>query len=202
MADETETYFAAYRTRSPDEDRLGLPTQLIVRPVRMQDVNGLAALHREREGGDLGQHQRRFHREISKDPEWQYRLLLAAEVGDALVGFGRVVHFQPPPDSPADIAPAGWYLMGLVVTPAFRRRGIAAELTRRRLAWIAERAGEVFYFVNAQNRASIALHDGFQFEEVTRDFTYPGVTFKGGVGILYRKLYGAPNRSLVDSSQR
>jgi ribosomal protein S18 acetylase RimI-like enzyme len=77
--------------------------------------------------------------------------------------------------------------MGLVITPAYRRRGIGAELTRRRLEWIAERAGEAFYFVNAQNRASIALHDEFQFEEVTREFTYPGVTFKGGAGIVYRK---------------
>ncbi|MGH9844945.1 MAG: GNAT family N-acetyltransferase [Blastocatellia bacterium] len=188
MIDRNETYFAAYRMRrEPEENRPGFPDRLIVRPARMEDVNGLAALHWEREGGDLNQLQERYRSELSEDPDWQRRLLLVAEDGDALAGFGRVVYFQPPLDSPTNIAPAGWYLMGLVVTPAFRRRGIGVELTRRRLDWIAERAGEAFYFVNAQNRASIALHEAFQFEEVARDFTYPGVTFTGGVGILYRK---------------
>jgi ribosomal protein S18 acetylase RimI-like enzyme len=186
-ADETKTYFAAYRRRSPEEDHPGLPERLIVRPAQSKDVNGLAALHREREGGDLGQHLDRFHREISETLNGERRLLLVAELDEVLVGFGRVMYFQPLPDAPADVAPAGWYLMGLVITPAYRRRGIGAELTRRRLEWIAERAGEAFYFANAQNRASIALHKEFQFEEVTREFTYPGVTFKGGVGILYRK---------------
>jgi ribosomal protein S18 acetylase RimI-like enzyme len=185
MAGVNARYFAAYQTRNPEEACPGLPDRLVLRSARMNDVNGLAALHQEREGGDLSQHQERFHREIAENPDWQRRLLLVAEIEGLLVGFARVLHFQPAPDSPADIAPAGWYLMGLVVTLAFRRRGIGAELTRRRLDWIAERASEAFYFANAQNRASIALHEAFQFEEITRDFTYPSVTFKGGVGILY-----------------
>ncbi|MGH6628448.1 MAG: GNAT family N-acetyltransferase [Burkholderiales bacterium] len=177
-----------------------MPDRLTVRPAWMEDVNGLAALHQEREGGDLGQHRERYRSELTEDPDWQRRLLLVAEDGAALAGFGRVLYFQPPPNSPANIAPAGWYLMGLIVTPAYRRRGIGAELTGRRLRWIAERAGEAFYFVNAQNRASIALHEAFQFEELTRDFIYPGVTFTGGVGILYRKNSYSPARNAFASS--
>src|SRR5262245_3847322 len=187
MSDGNESYFASYRKREPEENRLGLPDHLIVRPAQMKDVNGLAALHLEREGGILREYQERYHRELEENVDGRYHLLLVADEGERLVGFGRVVYFQPPPDAPANIAPAGWYLMGLVVSPRFRRRGIGGELTRRRLEWIDGKADEVFYFVNAQNRASIALHEGFQFEELTRDFNYPGVTFTGGVGILYRR---------------
>ena len=74
----------------------------------------------------------------------------------------------------------------MIVAPALQRRGVGAELTRRRLQWIAERAGEAFYFVDAENRASRALHERFGFAELTRDFTYPGVTFPEGGGVLYR----------------
>jgi len=42
---------------------------------------------------------------------------------------------------------------------------------------------EIWYFTNA---ASLLLHYRLGFREVTRDFTYPGVTFTGGVGVLCR----------------
>jgi len=41
-----------------------------------------------------------------------------------------------------------------------------------------------WYFTNARNEASLRLHRELGFREVTRDFSYPGVTFEGGVGIL------------------
>jgi ribosomal protein S18 acetylase RimI-like enzyme len=93
---------------------------------------------------------------------------------------------SPPPDPPANIAPAGYYLAGLLVAPAYRRRGIGERLTRARMAWVALRGTETWFFANAANRASLLLHQGLGFREVTRDFTYPGVTFTGGVGVLCR----------------
>ncbi len=39
---------------------------------------------------------------------------------------------------------------------------------------------------NARNTASIELHERFGFEEITRRFSFPGLTFKGGEGILFR----------------
>lgn len=186
-----ETYFAAYRPYQPGEMRPGLPNGLTVRPAEAKDAEGLAILHQERDGGPLSKHRERYEKELHDDPGWQHRLLLVAEVGVEPVGLGRVVYFQIPPDPPLRIAPSGWYLAGVIVTPAFRRRGIGAELTRRRLEWIAARADEVFCFVNAQNQSSIALHTRFKFEEVTRDFVYPDATFMGGAGILLRAALSA-----------
>jgi ribosomal protein S18 acetylase RimI-like enzyme len=116
-------------------------------------------------------------------------LLLAASQEGRIVGFGRAGHHLPPADSPPDAAPSGWYLLGVIVAPEFRRRGMAFELTRARLAWTAPRCETAYYFVNARNRASIDLHARFGFVERTRRFSFPGVAFQGGVGVLFEKRF-------------
>jgi ribosomal protein S18 acetylase RimI-like enzyme len=107
--------------------------------------------------------------------------LLVAEVAGKVVGYGRVVHHPG-----SEGCPPGCYLVGLVVSPTFRRHGIGRELTISRLRWVAERASEVFYFANERNRATIDLHAALGFREMTGDFTFPGVTFLGGRGVLFR----------------
>lgn len=114
------------------------------------------------------------------------RFVLVAEVAGRVVGYGRTMRFRPAADAPADCAPAGYYLIGMVVEPAFRRQGIGTALTQARLAWISERATHAWYFANSRNAASIALHSRFGFREVTRAFSFPRVAFEGGEGILFR----------------
>ena len=77
---------------------------------------------------------------------------------------------------------------GLLVETSSRRRGIGEALTRARMHWVFERAPEAWYFTNARNLASLALHAKLGFIEVTRDFVYPRVSFDGGVGVLGRAL--------------
>jgi GNAT superfamily N-acetyltransferase len=82
--------------------------------------------------------------------------------------------------------------MGLVVHPDHRRRGVGAALTQARLDWMSTQAEEAWYFANARNAASIALHASFAFEEVTRSFFFPRVDFDHGEGILFlRRFRGA-----------
>ncbi len=122
------------------------------------------------------------------------RALFVAGVDGTPAGYGRVRYFSPPELSPANTAPAGWYLGGLVVAPVWRDRGAGAALTLARVEWVAGRADEVWYYANAANTVSIALHTAVGFEEVTRDFAVPGLSFKGGVGVLYRMRLGAEHR--------
>ncbi len=68
---------------------------------------------------------------------------------------------------------------------------MAAALTRARLDWISNKADEAWYFANARNAASIALHESFAFEEVTRSVSFPRVAFDGGEGILFRRRFDA-----------
>ena len=44
---------------------------------------------------------------------------------------------------------------------------------------------KAYYVASAQNRVTIELHRQLGFVEVTRDFSFPNVTFTGGVGILF-----------------
>jgi hypothetical protein len=76
-------------------------------------------------------------------------------------------------------------------TPS-RRRGHAnrerpsSRSRRARLRWISERADAAWFFANIRNTGSIELHHRFGFEEITRDFSFPGLAFQGGEGILFR----------------
>jgi ribosomal protein S18 acetylase RimI-like enzyme len=157
-----------------------------VRPATAADLERLAGLAAEREGGPAEAHRERFAREIERIAAGEERLLLVAERAASVIGFARARLHVPGPDAPPNAAPPGWYLLGVVVAPAERRRGVGDVLTRRRLEWIAARATEAYYFVNARNRASIDLHARFGFVAVTRAFSFPGVTFEGDTGILFR----------------
>lgn len=64
--------------------------------------------------------------------------------------------------------PAGYYLSGVLVDPAWRRRGIATELTQARLRWAFARTDKVFYVTGANNIASLHLHAALGFQEMKR----------------------------------
>lgn len=184
MERRDEAYYATYRERS--DAHAALPAGLIVRPATPTDCEGLAALVQERQGGALEPYFRRFQEELATYPTEEHNLLLVAAHNDRVLGFCRARRHERQENAPPNAAPVGWYLSGLMVAVDSRRRGIGAELTLRRLQWIAARADEAYYFTNARNLVSIALHARFGFVELTRDFVLPGANFEGGVGILFR----------------
>ena len=183
---ESSQLFAAYSPRRVGEPELSLPEGFGVRQARPEDLNGITRLTAARNERPYDQCVREVQTELELSDTSTDRLLLAALVNDALVGFGRVRWVTPLRDA-SDAMPAGWYLMGVIVDPAWRRRGVAAALTSQRLAWIAQRADRAYYFVNSKNRASIDLHARLGFVEIARDISFPGVTFSfGGTGPLFR----------------
>jgi len=155
-----------------------------VRPGRVEDAEALAQLEHERHGSSVEELVKRFS--VGLSVARSERLLLVATADGEVVGWGQVMHFQPSLEAPANHAPEGWYLGSLLVRGGWRRFGIGASLTRKRLAWVSTKASQAYYFANSSNRASIALHKGLGFEELTRDFWFPGVTFTGGEGVLFR----------------
>ncbi len=126
---------------------------------------------------------------LRRDLESAVHLLVVAEVEGGIVGYGRARLFEQGPDAPSDSAPSGYYLTGIFVVPEQRGKGIGTGLTRMRLDWIRQRAAEAWFFANARNTASIALHRKLGFEEVSRRFSFPGLTFDGGEGILFRLVF-------------
>jgi GNAT superfamily N-acetyltransferase len=174
------SHWASYLAGNAGEPAL---EDLVIRPAVAADCVGVAAIIRERDSVPLTDARAHCQRDIAGTD----RLLLVASVGGELAGFSRAARWERPPrGAPENAAPAGWYLLGVVVRDRWRRHGIALELTRRRLEWISERAGEAYYFSNVRNRSSIDLHEKLGFVEVTRDFAFPDASFAEGEGILFR----------------
>lgn len=92
------------------------------------------------------------------------RAVLVAVQGNRIVGIAKT-HFYPEPDG---TAPAGHYLGGVLVLPAFRRQGVGSHLTRARLDWIKERSARAYYFANEHNAASIRMHEAMGFRPIAR----------------------------------
>jgi phosphinothricin acetyltransferase len=176
--------FARYAPRADGRPRSLLPGQLEIAPATLEDAPGKALLVARREGCSYEEALQRACRELGPSHD---RLVLIGKVGDEVLAFGKARRIAPDNIAAQSGAPIGWYLSGVVVDESYRRRGIGTELTRRRLAWIGERAGEAFYFVNSLNLPSIDLHSRLGFVEIRRPFTFPGVSFSGGgIGVLFR----------------
>jgi aminoglycoside 6'-N-acetyltransferase I len=104
------------------------------------------------------------------------RLVVVAQTEGRLVGAGKT-HFHQEPDG---CAPAGHYLGGVIVSPSFRRQGVASALTRNRLEWIWSHSTSAYYFANEHNTASIRMHEALGFNPISRFPSIHGVTADGG----------------------
>ncbi|MCB9676431.1 MAG: GNAT family N-acetyltransferase [Alphaproteobacteria bacterium] len=154
-----------------------------MRAATPADVPDIAALYVAREGGEVGEASLGVTSDLNRMAAVADRWVCVAHVDGRFAGYGRA---KLRPGSPG--VPEGWFLLGVVVEPGARRRGVARALTEARFAWLVARGvTEVRSFVSAQNRASLALHHATGFEEVRRGDVVPGVTFTGGVGVLLRR---------------
>lgn len=153
----------------------------LIRAAEPADLPACSVLRASHSGEPVADTEDRLRKELARPDRW----LLVAIVGDIVTGYGRVSEHRPMQPRPTD-APPGYYLGGVMVNPRFRRRGIGLALTRTRMDLVFTMADEVWYFTNARNAASVAMHARLGFTEVTRNFTFPGVTFAGGRGILFR----------------
>jgi ribosomal protein S18 acetylase RimI-like enzyme len=179
MSTSSQSGFATYQPDAPGE-RQDTPPVTIREPT-IAELADCAAMIVSRTGGDPDARRERLAGYLADDDH----CLLVAVVDSEVAGFGQVMPFSAGL-SAADIAPDGYYLIALFVAPSWRRRGIGEQLTRARMAWAARRADTIWYFANAANGATLDLHRRLGFVEVSRRFTFPGVTFAGGTGVLLR----------------
>ncbi len=176
--------FAEYAPGAEREDRFAVLSKLIVRPAQEPDLPAVATIAAAREGEPVAAWIERMSR-VHAECRAGRALLHVASLEGRVIGYGKAGYFAAPAGAPANVVPEGWYLTGVVVEPSMRRRGVGSELTRTRLAWIAEGGDRAYYVANERNLVSIDLHAGLGFVELTRDFHHPGVEFEGGRGILF-----------------
>lgn len=108
---------------------------------------------------------------------------------DQIVGICRFFTSQATPKEKVKYKhPSGMYCMGIIVHPDFRRKGIAAFLSNKRID-ILKKLGlkEAFSIVATDNLTSIKMHEKFGFKEVERGPGFFTVHFDCGEGILFKK---------------
>jgi aminoglycoside 6'-N-acetyltransferase I len=140
----------------------GMPQAVRIEPLTQADVAfavELAVRVLRVEPGDRSQ-------QFASDITDELRQMFVAKANGQVVGYGRVIELATGEAGPG--TPAGCYLGGVLVDPAWRDRGIATALTRARLRWALARTDTVFYVAGADNAASLHLHAGLGFEEVKR----------------------------------
>lgn len=111
------------------------------------------------------------------------RFLCVATIENIVVGYARARVIND--DKAPYPAPLGWYLMGVLVAPEFRKRGIARRLTEFRLNWLKNKTKEIFYVTNISNKASIHLHKEFKFKKISRAKGFYNVYFKQEDSVLF-----------------
>jgi ribosomal protein S18 acetylase RimI-like enzyme len=123
------------------------PAYFIIRPRAGRDVGARVRLVVTLRAGEEDAWRRTLLRTVRDN---QRRALFVANARGQVAGYGRVVCVAADPQAAA-AAPAGWYLLGLAAGQAWRRRWIGEELTRARMAWVAERSPRVYYFTGREN---------------------------------------------------
>jgi aminoglycoside 6'-N-acetyltransferase I len=126
-------------------------------PVRIEslkvgDVASAVELVRRVQRVDPGDRGEQFAADITDDS----RQMFVAKAKGHVVAHARVAELAA--DEAAPGTPAGCYLSGVLVDPAWRRRGIATALTRARLRWVFNRTDEALCVIGADNIASLRLH--------------------------------------------
>src|SRR3954466_11539862 len=113
----------------------------VIRLATPADLDACARLAAAHDGRPARTHRERLQRQLADSDRVRF---LVAELDGEIVGSARVNRFTPPTDAPANVAPPGRCLIGLVVAAAQRGRGIGRALTQARVDWALERASEVY----------------------------------------------------------
>ena len=162
--------YADFLPDRPDGERFGAD---VVRPARADDAEAITALTCARHDLDPEVVRPRIVGELDGLARGEPWCVFVAEIGHHLVGFARGRRLEHARDGLPLVLPEGWYLTGVIVDPAWRRRGLGEVLTAARLEWLRRRTDAAYYVASRLNQASIALHERFGFHEIARGFDYP-----------------------------
>lgn len=178
-----------------------MPTDRTHRPavLRRMIAPDVADCVRVLQEHDPSQNAHEWAARFGRDVADADRLPVVALVDDVVAGYARTLPFHRDRDSPPEAAPDGYYLLGLVVAPDHRNRGIGRLLIEERMRWLTERAATGVYFdTDIDNVTSRRLHEHMGFRVLTRDFCFPALP-SDHTEILYHRSLPAAKGKATDS---
>ena len=149
--------FARYQSGTKRKSLDGV----IYRLASEKDADAIAKITFDREGGSRNK-SFEYYLERTKNElkgielATDFNLIVAEYEGD-IIGFGRSIYYDLEKIQVPYSAPSGWYLMGVVVRPEFRRYGIGHRIVKERVIHISENFNEIYFIVDVQNKVSIRV---------------------------------------------
>lgn len=165
------------------------PEGLIFRLVNRQDCKSISHLMAERNPSQsFTEIEASANREIDRVETGSGYKLYVAELNNEVVGLCRFYHSDGLPlGKKIYPSPEGWYGMGILVSPKFRRQSIANFLSSKRVEVLKSLDVKEFYsIVDTSNLTSMKMHKSFGYVEVQRAPGFLHIGFNGGIGCLFR----------------
>ena len=135
---------------------------IVIRKAKSNDITACASLISSHVSGDLEEWQSKFEQDLA-NPQ---RLFLDATVNDLVVGYGHTTFHTDALEDGAKSSPTGYFLSGLLISPAHRRQGLGERLTVARIDEMRQVTNVIYYLAEPDNLATIELHSRLGFQRI------------------------------------
>jgi ribosomal protein S18 acetylase RimI-like enzyme len=174
---------------NPNEISKAYPENLQFRLADHSDIEKIFHLMSLRNpNSDKNELLKKTKREVEEWSDGKQYGLFVSVLNDEVIGFCRYYHSDGIPEERRRYpAPAGFYAMGTMVDPHWRRHSIARFLSMKRMEWLKGLGAEnIFSIVSVENLSSIKMHLSFGYEEIARAPGFLNICFENAEGILFR----------------
>jgi ribosomal protein S18 acetylase RimI-like enzyme len=134
----------------------------VIRNATPSDLDACALLISNHVSGESEEWRSRFEQDLA-NPR---RLFLVATIDDSVVAYGHTTFHTRTSDNEANAGPGGYFLSGLLVSPAHRRQGLGTLLTSARIDELRQVTDVIYYRAESDNQATIDMHSQLGFKEV------------------------------------
>ena len=182
------SFFVEYKEDGrEDKELFNNNNEVTIRFADENDINFLAEISCDRIGSydKLEEYKQFWGRKFESRSENLRKTFIVTiidnETGrEEKIGYSNIeymrFHDQKDEGGNSYTAPEGWYLLGIVVYPKYRRLGVGSKLIDVRVNWAKENSNDkkIYFYTNPKNITSMAFHEDLGFRKVGKDLTFPG----------------------------